>query len=216
MIGAFTAQRARDHAHQARGKPRAHADRAPPRARPRRVDGSDPGRRRARPGSDRRCSPATRGPRPARCRRAPTPARAAGSPATAASMSSSTAAPPPDARRPGPDEHRALTDLGLPAAERAAARTRRRRVDDHVARPRPRSRPRRPAARRPTVDVAAHSDLARDVDDVGLADRRAAAMLGQPAEVRLVGDRDRRVRLEALRRGARRAARPPSRGSGPA
>ena len=48
-------------------------------------------------------------------------------------------------------------------------------------------------------DAAADADLARDVDDVVGAERRAAARLGQGAEVGLVGDDDRHLRRQAPR-----------------
>ncbi len=82
-------------------------------------------------------------------------------------------------RSPGADEHRPLTDLGLPAAERAAGTGRAVRVDDHVA-----DLARvagRPVERLATDgDAAADADLARHVDDVRLADRRAARCSASP------------------------------------
>ena len=96
----------------------------------------------------------------------------------------------------------ALADLGLPAADRAAAAGGAVRVDRHVA---DLAAVAGRAGQRLAVDdqPAADADLAGDEQDVVDADRRAAPVLGQGAKVRLVGDQDRHGRAERAAPAAR-------------
>ena len=149
----------------------------------------------------------------------PTSARAASavaSPAAASARTASTAALPPSAGRPARTQQRLLADLRLPAADRAApARGAGERVDRACARPRRRSR-RRPVSGRPPTMIPPPTPTSPDrkIDVVG-AGRGAAAMLGEGAEVGLVGDRDRRRRAERLGRAPAERRRRASRGSAP-
>ena len=81
-------------------------------------------------------------------------------------------------RMTGPEQQGVLADLGLPAADRAAAAGRPARVDRHVP---DLAAVAGGAGQRPAIDdePAADPDLARDEQDVVGADRRAAAVLGE-------------------------------------
>ena len=102
----------------------------------------------------------------------------------------------------GPQEQGVLADLGLPAADRAAATGDAVRVDRDVA---DLAAVAGDAGQRLAVDdeAAADADLAVDEQDVLGADGRAAPDLGQGAQVGIVGDRDRRRPVERERPGAR-------------
>ena len=125
-------------------------------------------------------------------------ASAGGEPAAASASTASTAGPAAGRRVPGQAQQGALADERLPAADRAAAAGRAVRVEGDVA---DLAAVAGGPGERPAVhhQPAADAHLAGEVEDVVDADGGAAPVLGEHAEVRLVGDRDRDARPE--RRG---------------
>ena len=129
-------------------------------------------------------------------------------------MTSSTASRPPSMGSPAWREQRGLADFGLPAADRAAAAAPTVWIERHVA---DLAAEAERACHGPAIDdqAATHANLAGDEQQVVDLHARAAPMLGQRPQVRLVGHDHAMRSAQRLTDELCRAARPTSPGWGP-